>query len=131
MTNDVRRLLHELLARVNALEAWRAHQSDLLDAVINNSSSPSAEKVSDDDPLDIVLDADQLVGWVHQHVAAVIARPLRGEYRWCPCPMIRAGILSGRVVAGMIETNPGWASGVVNSATEPGGPVRSTRCGSR
>ncbi|OJY41596.1 DUF4913 domain-containing protein [Pseudonocardia sp. 73-21] len=84
MTNDVRRLLHELLARVNALEAWRAHQSDLLDAVINNSSSPSAEKVSDDDPLDIVLDADQLVGWVHQHVAAVIARPLRGEYRWCP-----------------------------------------------
>jgi hypothetical protein len=84
MTNDDQGLLNELLARVNALEAWRAHHSDMLDAVINNPTGPPVENAADGDPLDIVLDADQLIGWVHQHVAAVVARPLRGELRWCP-----------------------------------------------
>ncbi|MBW0092317.1 DUF4913 domain-containing protein [Pseudonocardia sp. KRD-184] len=33
---------------------------------------------------DTGIDADRLIGWVHRHVAAVIARPLRGEIKWCP-----------------------------------------------
>ena len=93
----VARLLLELQARVGALENWRAVQSDLLDDQANGAtaaytgSAPTgpaeqddagdheADEADDDD-----LDADRLVGWVHRHVAAVIARPLRGEVRWCP-----------------------------------------------
>ena len=87
MTNPPSGELSELLARINALEAWRAHQSDLLDTLINSPRLPDAPEIDDapdDDPLDVVLDADELIAWVHQHVAAVIARPLRGEIRWCP-----------------------------------------------
>ena len=30
------------------------------------------------------IDGDALIDWVHRHVTAVIARPLRGDLRWCP-----------------------------------------------
>lgn len=95
----VSRLLLELQARVGALENWRAVQSDLLDELAHGApagdTGPApahraehhADDGADDDPRDINdddLDADRLIGWVHRHVAAVIARPLRDEIRWCP-----------------------------------------------
>lgn len=82
------RLLSELLARINALEAWRTQQTDLLDAILATQSTMEAghDEVRDDDQLeeDIQIDGDALITWVHRSVAAVIARPLRGEYAWCP-----------------------------------------------
>ena len=36
------RLLAELQARLTALEAWRAHQSDLLDELLNPTASATA-----------------------------------------------------------------------------------------
>lgn len=87
--NTASRLLIELQARIGALEGWRAHQSELLDGVINGRTEPTTEHdddvsqhdVPDEDP---GIDSGRLIGWVHRHVAAVIARPLRGEIKWCP-----------------------------------------------
>lgn len=70
-----------LTARVQALEAWRDHQTDLLDELINGM--PTAEPASDPAPKED-LDADGLVSWVHQCITGIIARPLRGELMWCP-----------------------------------------------
>lgn len=85
--------LTELLARVQALEAWRAHQTDLLDELINNDRIHRAGRAFDDDPDEEIddedddgddVDRDQLIDWVHRCVTPVIARPLRGEHVWCP-----------------------------------------------
>jgi len=98
MTDDstaTSRLLIELQARIGVLEGWRAHQSELLDGVINSRAElmTDGEPEQDDDLAsdgsdgtaeDGGIDADRLIGWVHRHVAAVIARPLRGEVKWCP-----------------------------------------------
>jgi hypothetical protein len=87
MTEDVHRALADLNARVAALEAWRVHQSDLLDEMINSGFTaadngagappPDASRTAD-------LEDDTLTDWVHRTVANVIARPLRGEVKWCP-----------------------------------------------
>lgn len=85
-----RQVVVGLHSRVSALEAWRAHQTDLLDEILENlpvSEDPDFVD-ADHDPHDqhVVDDFDlaALIDWVHQHVAAVIARPLRGEHKWCP-----------------------------------------------
>jgi hypothetical protein len=72
------RLLAELHARIAALEAWRAHQTDLLDELLDQRQGQA------DDELDTDLDSDELIEWVHRCVTPVIARPLRGEIKWCP-----------------------------------------------
>ena len=85
------RLLAELAARVQALEAWRAHQTDLLDELLNGTQQRPAGADRDDgldddaiDELDDTIDADQLIVWVHTHITSMIARPLRGDLTWCP-----------------------------------------------
>ncbi|MFC4945831.1 DUF4913 domain-containing protein [Pseudonocardia sp. GCM10023141] len=79
------RALAELHARVQALEAWRAHQTDLLDDILNAQSTPIEEVDELDDESDSAgIDGDKLIEWVHRCVTAVIARPLRGDYAWCP-----------------------------------------------
>ena len=86
--------LLDLSARLDTLEAWR-HQFiadlDAADDALAEAAAAEAagvEAVTADppqlDPGDEVLDPDRLISWVHRHVAAVIARPLRGELRWCP-----------------------------------------------
>ncbi|MHA6783956.1 DUF4913 domain-containing protein [Pseudonocardia saturnea] len=85
-TTDAR-LLAELCARVQALEAWRAHQTDLLDELLNgipatDQTQPVADE--DDDPDEDDLDVDALIVWVHDTITSMIARPLRGELTWCP-----------------------------------------------
>jgi hypothetical protein len=92
MTDDpaaTARLLIELQARVGVLEGWRAHQSELLDGVINGRTELAESEPDHDDGTNVVdedtgIDADRLIEWVHRHVAAVTARPLRGEIKWCP-----------------------------------------------
>lgn len=69
----------DLAARLAALEEWRREVDEFLDTV-----EPPAVDDPTFDPAQAVLDADRLITWVHRHVAAVIARPLRGEIRWCP-----------------------------------------------
>lgn len=82
------RALAELHARVQALEAWRAHQTDLLNDMLNTRAQPLAELAEYDEPgveLDNAgIDGERLIDWVHRCVTAVIARPLRGDYAWCP-----------------------------------------------
>lgn len=84
-TTDAR-LLAELCARVQALEAWRTHQTDLLDELLNGM--PAAEQTSsasdEDEDEDVGLDVDNLIVWVHDTITSMIARPLRGELTWCP-----------------------------------------------
>ncbi|WP_214404791.1 DUF4913 domain-containing protein [Pseudonocardia lacus] len=75
-------LLAELHARIHALEAWRTHQTDLLDELLNDRHD--LDDLDDDTALDGGLDGDALIEWVHRCVTPVIARPLRGEIRWCP-----------------------------------------------
>ena len=88
-----RRLLVELQVRIGALEGWRALQTELLDDLFNGRHHARGPDEEDDPAVgtelepavaDDELDADRLIGWVHRHVAAVIARPLRGEVKWCP-----------------------------------------------
>ena len=86
------RALTDILARIGALEGWREHQTALLSELLNGVTDQPADDgttVADQDrpdpgPAEQQLDLDRLVHWVHRHVAAVIARPLRGEVRWCP-----------------------------------------------
>jgi hypothetical protein len=80
------RLIAELCARVQALEAWRTHQSDLLDELINGALPPDVTTTTADDDLDDdeALDIDGLIIWVHATITSMIARPLRGELTWCP-----------------------------------------------
>lgn len=83
MTEPSERVIVELGARVRALEAWRTHQTDLLDELINGVGPLSTTAEADpatDEPIDI----DGLIDWVHQHITSMIARPLRGELNWCP-----------------------------------------------
>ena len=70
-----------LTARVAELEAWRAQVDEELEAELAESVTADPQILDPDDEL---LDAERLVAWVHRHVAAVIARPLRGELHWCP-----------------------------------------------
>jgi hypothetical protein len=90
VTDDITRALAELAARVTALESWRAHQTDLLDDLLNGHPGLDIDPDidADDDvaaPVDPPpLDGEALIEWVHDTVAAVTARPLRGEYAWCP-----------------------------------------------
>jgi hypothetical protein len=84
------RVIDGLHSRVSALEAWRAHQTDLLDEILENLPLTEEPDLDDtepdphDHPATDDPDLAALVDWVHQHVAAVIARPLRGEHKWCP-----------------------------------------------
>jgi hypothetical protein len=78
-----------LHSRISALEAWRAHQTDLLDEILENLPVSETLEVANPDHVPdelapVGLDLEALIDWVHHHVAAVIARPLRGEHRWCP-----------------------------------------------
>ncbi|MHA6779871.1 DUF4913 domain-containing protein [Pseudonocardia saturnea] len=84
-TTDTR-LLAELCARVQALEAWRAHQTDLLDELLNGipANDQAAPSAADDDLDEGDLDVDALIVWVHDTITSMIARPLRGELTWCP-----------------------------------------------
>ncbi|WP_300013740.1 DUF4913 domain-containing protein [Pseudonocardia sp.] len=77
------RLIAELCARVQALEAWRTHQSDLLDELLNGVPVPEPAVESSEDG-DDELDVDALIVWVHDTITSMIARPLRGELIWCP-----------------------------------------------
>ena len=87
-TTRPQRLIAELLARVEALEAWRTHQSDLLDELINGipTARPPTEPTTAGSrqrrPDELDVDAPHRLG--ARHVTAVIARPLRGELTWCP-----------------------------------------------
>ena len=80
------RVIAELVARVQALEAWRAHQSDLLDELLNGLPQGPRPADADDseDEQDNELDVDELIVWVHATITSMIARPLRGELVWCP-----------------------------------------------
>jgi hypothetical protein len=82
---QVERLLAELCARVQALEGWRAHQSDLLDEIVNGA--PRIDSIDEHTPPDVdgpeELDVESLKEWVHDTVTSMIARPLRG-LTWCP-----------------------------------------------
>ena len=71
--------LTDLAARLTELETWRTQLNEEIDAGLAVMADPLEL-----DPDDEILDPDRLVTWVHRHVAAVIARPLRGEIRWCP-----------------------------------------------
>ncbi|MCX6462693.1 MAG: DUF4913 domain-containing protein [Pseudonocardiales bacterium] len=90
MTDPAARLVAELAARVEALEAWRAYQSDLLDELLNGAPDPPGRADGgedgeiDDAHLDLTIAIDDLVVWVHSHVTSMVARPLRGELTWCP-----------------------------------------------
>jgi hypothetical protein len=82
-TTDAR-LLAELAARIQALEAWRAHQTDLLDELVNGMPTTEPTTVEDDEPDHDALDVDALIVWVHDTITSMIARPLRGDLTWCP-----------------------------------------------
>jgi hypothetical protein len=88
MTTPDSRLLAELAARVQALEAWRAHQTDLLDELLNGAPGHGPEAFDqqddNDDPAGDAIDIDTLIVWVHDTITSMIARPLRGELTWCP-----------------------------------------------
>ncbi len=105
--DDLARVLTHLQARVDALDAWRAHQSDLLDEHLNNHPDPDDLDPADDldgseiddtaiggadldghgldqRPATPAIGGYALIEWVHDTVAAITARPLRGEFAWCP-----------------------------------------------
>jgi Domain of unknown function (DUF4913) len=90
MTDTTAQQLTDLYARVNALEAWRTHQSDLLDDLLNSSPhpDPGVEMTDFDAPPEPIeppaMDGTELIDWVHRTVTAITARPLRGEHAWCP-----------------------------------------------
>ena len=77
-------LIEDLLGRVAALEAWRTHQSDLLDELLNGMPVPETVAGTNAQTEEDELDVDALIDWVHETVTSVIARPLRGELTWCP-----------------------------------------------
>ena len=101
--DDLACVLTHLQARVDALDAWRAHQSDLLDEHLNNHPDPdvldSADELDgsqiddtaiggadldghevDRQPATPAIGGYALIEWVHDTVAAITARPLRGEF---------------------------------------------------
>ncbi len=85
MTEPTERHVAELVARVQALETWRTHQSDLLDELINGQPDLDESSADEQDrPENEPVDVDALIDWVHGHITAMIARPLRGELTWCP-----------------------------------------------
>ena len=75
--------LDDLQTRVQALEALTAHLGDLVNDVVNGPRSEPTPPPSKPEPPK-ALDPDELVDWVRRHVSSVIARPIRGELRWCP-----------------------------------------------
>ncbi|MER7433673.1 DUF4913 domain-containing protein [Pseudonocardia alni] len=84
MTAPDARLLAELAARVQALEAWRTHQTDLLDELLNGIPVAEHDDPADEDEMpEEELDVDALIVWVHEAITSMIARPLRGELVWC------------------------------------------------
>jgi hypothetical protein len=78
MTDSPAPSFAQLEARIAELEQWRRLIDEELDADGVVAEPP------DLDPDDEGLDADRLIEWVHRHVTAVIARPIRGEIHWCP-----------------------------------------------
>lgn len=84
MTTPNDQVIAELAARVQALEAWRTHQTDLIDELLNGVPTPAVDEFPPGDDEATELDLDALVPWVHNTVTAMIARPLRGELTWCP-----------------------------------------------
>jgi hypothetical protein len=74
--------LDELLARVERLENVTGQHTDLLDDVVNGSRPGTAPPPAKTTPK--AIDPDELAAWVQRHVTSVIARPIRGEMRWCP-----------------------------------------------
>lgn len=105
--DDLAHVLTHLQARVDALDAWRAHQSDLLDEHLNHHPDPDDPDPADDldsselndttiggadldghavdrRPATPAIGGYALIEWVHDTVAAITARPLRGEFAWCP-----------------------------------------------
>lgn len=84
MTDPTEQMITDLAARVQALEAWRTHQTDLIDELLNGAPAAPAEQPGSADETADELDIDTLTGWVHDTITAMIARPLRGELVWCP-----------------------------------------------
>ena len=100
--DDLARVLTHLQARVDALDAWRAHHTDILDEHLNHHPDPDdlapihdlhgpdldGPDPNGDDldrrPATPTIGGYALIEWVHDTVAAITARPLRGEYAWCP-----------------------------------------------
>ncbi|GAA2848269.1 hypothetical protein GCM10010472_01480 [Pseudonocardia halophobica] len=74
--------LDELLARVERLENVTGQHTDLLDDVVNGPRSEPPPPPAKTAPQ--AIDPDELADWVRRHVTSVIARPIRGELRWCP-----------------------------------------------
>jgi len=72
--------LEELAERVHALEHWRArHSDDIRDLQLQLEPPAKAPDLPQRD-----IDCEDLITWVHEHVTSIIARPLRGELKWCP-----------------------------------------------
>lgn len=84
MTDPTERMIADLAARVRELEAWRTHQTDLIDELLNGVPDSTAEPHSAAAEATDDLDSNALITWVHETVTAMIARPLRGELTWCP-----------------------------------------------
>lgn len=84
MTIPNQQMFDELASRVQTLEAWRTHQTDLIDELLNGVPTPTADEQPGADEESAELDLDDLITWVHDTVTAMIARPLRGELIWCP-----------------------------------------------
>ncbi len=84
MTSPTDQLLTDLAARVQALEGWRTHQTELIDELLNGIPTPTSDEQQKSADESTELDIDLLIRWVHATVTAMIARPLRGELTWCP-----------------------------------------------
>jgi hypothetical protein len=84
--DDTDRVLTVMRARIETLEAWRSHQSDLLDELLNGMPAidDSAADRSKTSEADEEIDLDGLIIWMHATITSVIARPLRGDLIWCP-----------------------------------------------
>ncbi|SDH43794.1 DUF4913 domain-containing protein [Pseudonocardia oroxyli] len=78
--------LDDLRARIERLEGVTAHHTDLLDDLVNGVIGPRPEPTpSPPAPQPSrAIDPEDLAAWVQRHVTSVIARPIRGELRWCP-----------------------------------------------
>lgn len=76
----------DLQDRLDRLEILVDQHTDLLGDVVNGPrpTPPQTPNESDLRPEPAEIDPVELVTWVHRNISAVIARPIRGELRWCP-----------------------------------------------